>query len=78
MAETNCLRHIIEGMSLSNYQFNRYKTDKSKDDKLIKNCYLYTRAPQASQIISEIQVIAENSRLCRDLINDTTLTASGH
>ncbi|MDR3237621.1 MAG: leucyl aminopeptidase family protein [Spirochaetia bacterium] len=72
--EAECTRFIAEGIVLSNYKFEKFKTKDKK--KLIENLCVYSSDPLAPSIINEIQIIYNNTVLCRDLINDASYNST--
>ncbi len=65
------LKLVAEGSMLSNYAFNKYKSDKEVEIPL-EHLDFYTSAKEDSSIVENILILAENTMLCRDLVNDTT------
>lgn len=65
------LAAVAEGALLANYIFDKYKSDKEKEAPLSK-IEFYTDVKSASSILGEIEIIAKNLWLCRDLVNDIT------
>ncbi len=65
------LGSIAEGTLLANYVFDKYKSDKEKETPLSKIDF-YTDVKSAASILGDAEIIAENSWLCRDLVNDIT------
>lgn len=70
-AEDDVLRFIAEGAMLSNYVFNKYKTDKDAEMPLENIDFLGAAKGNAS-VINDLVILAENTMKCRDLVNDTT------
>ena len=73
--EAECTRFITEGIVLSNYKFDKFKT-KDKASKLIETLNIYSNDPLVPDIIREIQVIYKNTVLCRDLVNDASYNST--
>ena len=73
--EAECARFVTEGIALSNYKFDKFKT-KDKKNKLIENLHIYSSDPLVPEIIREIQVIYKNTVLCRDLVNDASYNST--
>ncbi len=65
------LQAIAEGALLANYTFDKYKSDKEKELPLAKIDF-YTEAKYAASILKDVEIIASNTWLCRDLVNDIT------
>jgi leucyl aminopeptidase len=65
------LRAVAEGSMLANYVFNKYKSDKDTENPL-DNIEFYTSSREDPAIVKEVEFIANNTSLCRDLVNDTT------
>jgi len=59
---------FAEGMALGNYQFNKYKTDKKKQN-TIKKIGVYSEKVNSAQI-EELNIIIHGNFLCRDLVNE--------
>jgi len=70
MTPEDSFRYTAEGMLLANYNFDRYKSDKEKTKALEKIEFL-SEILSAEEILKEVEVISENTHLCRDLVNDT-------
>jgi leucyl aminopeptidase len=71
MAGALSLRSVAEGLFLSNYSFDKYKTGKNGNGKsLIKNAIFRTGEKKAASILKEVSIISRNTLLCRDLINE--------
>ncbi len=68
---SDILRLIAEGAMLSNYAFNKYKSDNDLDIPL-ESIDFYTSAKEDPSIVKDMEIIAENTMLCRDIVNDTT------
>lgn len=67
------LSAVTEGLYLGNYQFDTYKTKKDDDHPTpLRNARIRTDLPGATAIIKKIMVIARNTILCRDLVNETS------
>jgi len=66
------VQSISEGMSLANYSFNRYKSDTDSVKPLIKEAVVYTGVDDAKKILRQVEIITENVKLCRDLVNETS------
>ena len=65
------LRFISEGAMLSNYSFNKYKSENDLEIPLeIMDFYISEK--EDLSIIKDMEIIAGNTMLCRDLVNDTT------
>lgn len=65
------LRLAAEGALLSNYAFNKYKSDKDVEIPL-ESIDFYSSVNEDQSIIKDMVILAENTMLCRDLVNDTT------
>ena len=70
METDSSFRFIAEGILLANYSFNKYKSDKEKF-RIIEKIEFLTESPSAPSILKEVETIAVNTHLCRDLVNDT-------
>ncbi|MCL2025754.1 MAG: leucyl aminopeptidase [Leptospirales bacterium] len=73
--EAECARFITEGIALSNYKFEKFKT-KDKANKLIETLHIYSNDPLVPDIIREIQIIYKNTALCRDIVNDASYNST--
>ncbi len=70
-------RYIAEGVYLSNYAFNRYKTQKEETSPLLEKAILVCNNPgQLSHILKEVEIVCSNTLMCRDLVNETTENAN--
>ncbi|MCX8122888.1 MAG: leucyl aminopeptidase [Spirochaetes bacterium] len=70
-------RCIAEGLYLSNYAFNRYKTKKDEINPLLEKAILLCDNPaQLLPILKEVEIVCHNTLLCRDLVNETTENAN--
>lgn len=65
------LRFIAEGAMLSNYSFNKYKSDNDLEIPL-ESIDFFTSGKEDPSIVKDMEVLAENTMQCRDLVNDTT------
>lgn len=74
---TDSARCIAEGVYLSNYAFNRYKTKKDEITPLLEKVILLCDNPgELSPILKEVEIVCSNTLLCRDLVNETTENAN--
>lgn len=65
------LSAISEGLYLGNYSFDRYKTRKNDNGKaLLSGAVFYGGSGNAASILKETGIVARNTLLCRDLINE--------
>ncbi|HOT44857.1 MAG TPA: leucyl aminopeptidase [Spirochaetota bacterium] len=73
MDASMALSAVSEGLYLGNYSFDRYKTNK-KDNGAhpVSTAVLYSSAKNASSILKDTEIVARNTLLCRDLINETS------
>lgn len=74
--EVECLKFVAEGITLYNYKFEKFKTKNEKKTKLIQSCCFFSSDPMSSQIINAVQIIYNNTVLCRDLVNDTSYNST--
>ncbi len=78
--ELSTISAIAEGLSLSDYSFDKYKSQKDEDDQLnneIEEACLYcTKTGEAAKILKETEIISENTKLCRDMINESSEVAN--
>jgi len=65
------LSYAAEGALLANYTFDKYKSDKDKEAPISK-IEFYTEVKSAASILKDVEIIALNTWLCRDLVNDIT------
>ncbi|MBN2040271.1 MAG: leucyl aminopeptidase [Spirochaetes bacterium] len=67
---------IAEGLILSDYTFDKYKSYKEEDDlppQEIKEIKILCEHPdKTSGTIKETEIICSNTKLCRDLVNETS------
>lgn len=68
---SDILRLVAEGAMLSNYAFNKYKSDKEIEIPL-EGIDFYDSGRKDSSFIREMEIFSGNTMLCRDLVNDTT------
>ena len=69
-ANKNFSISIIEGLLLSNYKFDKYLEDKSKENRvIIKDLLVYDEKIDQNEL-SEIKNLIEAVYLCRDLVNE--------
>ncbi len=65
------LEAIAEGLFLSNYSFDRYKTVSGDNGKvLLKSAVFLTGEKKAASILKKVAIVSRNTLLCRDLINE--------
>ncbi|MBN1496745.1 MAG: leucyl aminopeptidase [Spirochaetes bacterium] len=68
---TTVLSSIAEGIYLSNYSFDRYKTkNKGNGKPLVETAVFHTAAKDAAAIMKKTALVCGNTLLCRDLINE--------
>lgn len=65
------LRFIAEGAMLSNYSFNKYKSDNDLEIPF-ESIDFFTSGKEDPSIVKDMEILAENTMQCRDLVNDTT------
>jgi len=70
MNESDMLRFIAEGLSLSNYSFNRYIDSDEKP--AVKHFTFYTSSATDKSIVKEVETVTANVHACRDLVNSNT------
>ncbi len=71
------LRAAAEGILLANYSFTRYKSGTAADSEpLLEKCSFYGDVAGGNALLDETMVIAENTLLCRDLINETSYNSN--
>jgi leucyl aminopeptidase len=68
---SDILKLVAEGAMLSNYAFNKYKSENDLEIPL-ESIDFYFSDREAAQIIKDLEILAENTMQCRDLVNDTT------
>ncbi|HPS87839.1 MAG TPA: leucyl aminopeptidase [Spirochaetota bacterium] len=68
---SDILRLVAEGALLSNYAFNKYKSDNDLEIPL-ETIDFYTPGKEDQSIVKDMEILAENTMQCRDLVNDTT------
>jgi len=73
---SHVLQCVAEGAMLSNYAFNKYKSDKDLEIPLESFDFYISGKDDSSKInsaiLGDLEIIAENTMRCRDLVNDTT------
>lgn len=71
MAGALVLESIAEGLFLSNYSYDKYKTGRNGNGKsLVKHAIFLTGEKKAPAILKKVEIISRNTLLCRDLINE--------
>lgn len=71
------LASIAEGISLSSYIFDRYKTKNGEDPKKpLEKGYFFSGSKKAAEILARIEILSGNTKLCRDLANEMSYAAS--
>ncbi|HEY0030218.1 MAG TPA: leucyl aminopeptidase [Bacteroidia bacterium] len=60
---------FAEGLALSNYQFLKYKKDKSKEEHSLKNIVLVSKALSTKQV-EELNILMEATAIARTLVNE--------
>jgi leucyl aminopeptidase len=60
------LKHVVEGLELSNYHFGSYK---KPENGLVEATYLLEVEPEALQSVQKTVTIVEGVKLARDLVN---------
>ena len=62
---------IAEGLYLSNYIFDKYKTKEKDRQSLLKEAGFYIeKGEDLSKLFREIEIVSENTLLCRNLVNE--------
>ena len=74
--EAETIQLSAEGIALSNYKFDKFKTTDDKKTKLIESCTFISMDPLSIQIIHTLQIIYNNTVLCRDLVNDSSYNST--
>ena len=75
--ELSSLSAIAEGISLSDYDFDKYKSSNGDDDepqlkKMDEVLFLCGKPEQAAGALKEIEIVIKNTKLCRDLVNESS------
>jgi leucyl aminopeptidase len=74
--EPAVLSAIAEGMLLSDYVFDKYKSANEDGDEPLKKIeeafFLCNNTVEADRILREIEIVGANTNLCRDLINESS------
>ncbi len=70
------LSSVAEGLSLSNYSFNKYKTKEDERRTLLRRAYFFGAVKGAAALLKEIEIVCGNTILCRDLVNETSEKAN--
>jgi leucyl aminopeptidase len=74
--EAGVLSAMAEGLSLSDYAFDKYKSPNEDDDSSLKKMgearFLCNKTGEAAGTLREIEIITANTHLCRDLINESS------
>jgi leucyl aminopeptidase len=77
--ELSTITAIAEGLALSDYSFDKYKSGKDEDDLPgeVEEALLYcTKTNEAAKILKETEIICENTKLCRDMVNESSEVAN--
>ena len=62
---------LAEGLTLSNYSFDKYKSHNEEDKKpLLKKGIFISSDNNITSKLKEIEILSENTLLCRDLVNE--------
>ena len=73
ISETESLKSLSEGIFLSNYNFDKYKTKSKENDKpTVKRAVFLNNVKSPDSILKKIETTCRNTLLCRDLINETS------
>ncbi len=72
IAPSSALSCVAEGVYLTNYNFEKYKSKKDIADNGIRHACFYSDAHGADAILKEIGIVCENTLRCRDLVNETS------
>ena len=64
------LLSIINGMQLTDYSFDKYKTKKDDDKRKLKDVFVFTESKTIEKEFKELEIIKNNVFLCRDLVNE--------
>lgn len=75
ISSTDVAYSVVEGVILSDYSFDKYKTEKKKDVKKIENLFLYASKidiKKAKEAVERARIICENTNFVRDLVNETS------
>ena len=68
MGTLDILSSLADGLYLSNYSFNKYKSQKKNENSFqVERALFLTEAPEAAPMLREIAIVGENTFLCRDL-----------
>ncbi|MDY6935280.1 MAG: leucyl aminopeptidase [Spirochaetota bacterium] len=73
LTQQSILSSIAEGLYLSNYNFDKYKSKEDDANKLLDKAFFYFDTREiAVSILKDIEISCENTILCRDMINETS------
>jgi leucyl aminopeptidase len=75
LTDADILKALAEGLFLSSYSFNKYKSN-NKDEVTLTKVTFISKAPKSAAIVSETETLCTNTLLCRDLVNDCTYSSS--
>jgi leucyl aminopeptidase len=68
---------LADGMYLSNYSFNKYKSQKKNENSFqVERALFLTEDKEVSKAFREIAVVGENTLLCRDLCNELSYVSN--
>ena len=64
------LLNIINGMQLTDYSFDKYKTKKKEDENELKEVFVLTESKTIEKSFKELELVKQNVFFCRDLVNE--------
>ena len=64
------LLSIINGIQLTDYSFDKYKTKKKEDKKELKEVFVLTESKTIEKSFKELELVKQNVFFCRDLVNE--------
>ncbi|MFH0974252.1 MAG: leucyl aminopeptidase [Spirochaetota bacterium] len=74
--EIEVLSAIAEGLTLADYSFDKYKSSNDEDNnqlKKIEEAFIYcANTGKAVGILKGLEILAANTNLCRDIINESS------
>jgi leucyl aminopeptidase len=74
--EFSVMSSVAEGLLLSDYAFDKYKSHNEDDDEPLKKIkeatFLLRNTGGAGKVLKEIEIVCANTILCRDLINESS------
>ena len=72
-AKSSCVFPFLEGMTLSNYQFLKYKKEAAKETNSLSNIEVYQKELN-NEFFNTLNIITDAVSKCRDLVNEPVIS----